>query len=371
MNRKNIFVQGISAAVILAAAGCSVPKITADYTMPPKAVSDIKGIDTMEVVVNVSLSGDKKSGDEAIARGVICERLAAGFNSEGFLRTTDFVWGNPQGADEMTALLKSKNSRHGYARITTDPITSRARLELTLNAQVSSGEEDLKVDTELKKVFYKVDYKKQKITWGKDKKNTEEISVPYSTPDREVKSVASSKVKRFWIDAQGVLEAKVIDKNGKIVYQKKIDNLRANAQCDHETLKAVPTKFSIFSELSRKAVADIVKDLSPHKESKEVKINKDGDKRGFYLLKALAFSEAVSTFENIDEKKRTFADWENLGVTYEALGAYEEAQKCFETALKIKKENKGMFDYDKNIAEDGIIRIKRVINAQNKLEKLQ
>ena len=169
----------------------------------------------------------------------------------------------------------------------------------------------------------------------------------------------------------GTLDAKVIDKSGKVVYQRKFENLKFSATCDHESLKAIPTKSSIFSELSKNAIAAIVEDLSPHKESKQVKINKDGDKRGFYLLQALAFSEAVTTFENIDEKQRTCADWENLGVTYEALGAYEDALKCFETALKIKKEDKGTFDYDKNIAEDGIGRIKSVIEAQSKLEKLK
>ena len=371
MNGKNIFVHGVSAAAILAIAGCSVPTITADYTMPPKAVSDIKGIDTMEIVVNVKLP-NQGPADEAIARSVICERLAAGFCREGFFRTTDFVWGNPQGADEMASLLKSKNSKHGYARIATAPVKPRARIELTFEALVASGEQDLNVNTELKKVFYKVEHRDAEIEWGpKDNRKKETIKVPYSVPAQTQKSIARSKVKRFWINAAGTLEAKVIDKSGKIVYQKKFDGLKFSATCDHNSLKALPTKSSIFSELSKNAIAAIVEDLSPHKESKQVKINKDGDKRGFYLLKALAFSEAVTTFENIDEKKRTFADWENLGVTYEALGAYDDARKCFEIALKIKKEDKGMFDYDENIAEDGIDRIKSVIEAQGKLEKLK
>jgi len=372
MNGKKFLYCGISAAAILTIAGCSVPTITANYTMPPEAISDVKGIDTMEIVVNVSLPNSSDAADSAIARAAICERLAAGFGREGFFRTTDPVWGNPAGADALASLVKSKNSRHGYARLVTPPVTPRARIELNFKADVTSGERNQIVDTKLTKVFYRVAYRKQEITWGSgERKNRETIQIPYSVPDRSEKSVARSKIKQYWINARGALEAKVIDKNGKVVYQKRFDNLSVAAQCDHSSLKAVPTKASVFSALSKDAIAAIVKDLSPHKESKQIKINKDGDKRGFYLLQALAFSEAVSTFENIDEKKRTFADWENLGVTYEVLGAYEDAQKCYETALKVKKEDKGMFDYDKKIAEDGLVRIKAVIAAREKLDKIK
>ena len=230
----------------------------------------------------------------------------------------------------------------------------------------------LDVRTPLKKIYFVVDYRDQTITWGHgEQKHTETVKVPYSRLARTEKSVAHSNVKQFRVDAQGDLDVKVTDKNGKVVYRKRFDGLKFSARCDHATLSALPTKYSIFSELSKNAIAAIVKDLSPYKESKEVMINKDGNKRGFYLLKALAFSEAAATFENIDEKKRTFADWENLGVTYEVLGAYEDAQKCFETALKVKQADKGIFDYDVKIAEEGLERINAVIEAQGKLNKIK
>ena len=201
--------------------------------------------------------------------------------------------------------------------------------------------------------------------------NREKIRVPYSVPYNTVRSAAFSNIPQYWISAVGNLDVKVTDKNGKVVYQKKFNNLRADAECDHASLKALPSKISLFSAMSNAAVSNIAKDLSPYKESKSVKINKDGDERGFHLLNSLAFSEAAAVFENIKEKERTFADWENLGITYEVLGDYENAKMCFETALKVKKEDKGLFDYDKNIAEDGIARIKNVIKAQTKLENIK
>ena len=370
MNRKNIFVYGISAtAILLTIAGCSTPTITADYTMLPKGISDIKGIDTMEIVVNAEM---QNSEDAAIAKAIICEKIAAGFTREGFFRTTDLIWGNPVGATQMHSVLQKKGSRHGYARITTEPVTPRARMEITFKADVKSSDATLNVKTNLKKVYYKTEKRKQKISWGKgEKKHTETIYVPYSVPDRTKKSVAMSKVKQHNISAAGTLDVKVFDKNGKNVYQKSFKGLKASARCDHRSLSAPLSKASLLSKMSEKVVASIVKDLSPYKESKSVKINKDGDERGFLLLSALAFSEAYDVFQKIDEKERTFADWENLGVICEALGDYEEAKRCFEAAVKVKKADKGFFDYDKNIAEDGIVRINNVINAQKKLEKIK
>ena len=77
MNRKNIFGSGVSAvAILLAVAGCSTPTITTEYLNPPAKISNIKNIETMEIVVNVSTPGNNAE-DISIARGVICERLAA------------------------------------------------------------------------------------------------------------------------------------------------------------------------------------------------------------------------------------------------------------------------------------------------------
>ena len=370
MDRRKFFVYGISAvAITLAITGCHTPTITADYTMPPQGVSDIKGIDTMEIVVNAKM---QNSEDAAIAKGIICEKIAAGFSNEGFFRTTDLIWGNPAGATKMHSVLQEKKSKHGYARIVTDPVTPRARMEITFKADVHTSEKPLVVDTKLKKVYYETKYRTQKISWGKgENKQTEKIRVPYSVPARTVKSIAKTDVIQYNISAIGSMNVKVTDKTGKTVYQKSFKPLRALGKCDHDSLKALPGKASLISQMSEEVVASIVKDLSPYKESKCVKINKDGDKRGFLLLSALAFSEAYDVFQKIDEKERTFADWENLGVICEALGDYEEAKRCFEAAVKVKKTDKGFFDYDKNIAEDGIVRINNVINAQKKLEKIK
>ena len=370
MDRRKIFVYGITAvAISLAIAGCHTPTITADYTMPPRAVSDIKNIDTMEIVVNVNMADSK---DAAVAKGIICKKIAAGFANEGFYRTTDLIWGNSAGASNMHAILRSKDSRHGYARIATDPIRRRARMIVTFNADISTYETPLVVRTKLKKVYYKTMYRTQEISWGSGERiNRERIRIPYSVPSSVARSIAQTNVKQYKISATGSMDVKVIDKKGKTVYHKSFNHLNALAECDHDSLKALPGKASLISSMSHFSIANIVKDLSPYKVSRSVKINKDGDERGFLLLNAMAFSEAFDVFENIKENERTFADWENLGIICEVLGDYENAKRCFETAVKVKKKDKGLFDYDKNIAENGINRIKKVIEDQERFEKIK
>lgn len=373
MNRKNVFAYGMMAtAALLMLAGCHKPTITADYTMPPKAVSDIKGIDTMELVVNVSIAGSKDAADAAIAKAVISEKIAAGFGNEGFFRTTDAVWGDPMGARNLHTVLQAKKSNHGYVRVVTDPVKSRARMEVTFNANLNAGVKQQNVTTNLKKVIYARKTRPQTIYWGRgEKKKSQTIQVPYSVPVQTIASTAVSAVPQYWNLASGSMDVKVIDKNGKTVYQKKFDKLLAGGACDHSSLKALPGTASLFSSMIRRAVTTIVRDLSPYKESKTVKINKDGNEQGFLLLSALAFPEAFDTFQNIKEEDRTFADWENLGVICEALGDYETALECYETALKVKADDKGFFDYDEKIAEEGVERIKTVISGQEKLEKLK
>ena len=372
MNTKCVFAQGISAAaVLLAVAGCSVPTITVECKMPPRAISDIKGIDVMEIVVNTSLTGNRIApGDDSIAKAAVCERLAGKIGSEGFYRTTDFIWGNPDGADKMFSLLDAKKSRHGYARIATNPVRPRARLELNLEADVTAKAFDKTIDTKLTTVYYSTQYRRETIYWGTgENKHRETINVPYSVPARTTTSVAQSQAGEYGLFARGRLTAKLTDKNGKVVYRK-THSLAFRSVCNEANLAAPPTNAEVFSALTGDAIVSIMKDLSPYKESRDIKINKDGSKRGFYLLEALALSEAATAYEAIEEKKRTFADWENYGIVCEALGDISGARRCFETAVKLKKTDKGFFDYDKNIAEDGLVRLEQTVADQERLDRM-
>jgi tetratricopeptide (TPR) repeat protein len=342
--------------------GCSVPTITADYKMPAEMITNIADINIMDVDINVSLSGNRINyGDDSIAKSVIARKIVAGFYQNGHYKTTDYVWGSQGGDNKLFTLAQNKSDIHGYARLAALPITKKAKLELTFNANISSYARDLNVKTNLKRVQYIKIYTPRTYSYTVGENNYyRTYNVPSTIPGSVSWSSVYSNVKQYEVTAKGTLQAKVTDKNGKVVYNQSFPNLKFYAKCDHLTLAALPNNAHILSQLSNAVVSKVVKHLSPYTERKVLKINKDGDEKAFLLLEALAFSEAVAAYENIPEKERTFADWENYGIVCEVLGDFETARNCYLTAIRVKKADKGIFDYDKQIAENGIARLDKI-----------
>ena len=353
--------------VLFFISGCHVPTIIADYKMPAEMITNIANIDIMDVNINVDLSGNRiSSEDNSIAKGIIGKKIVAGFYQNGHFRTTDYIWGNDNGAQKLFSLIQEKSAVHGYSRMTSLPILKRAKLELTFKANISSNQRDISVKTNLKRVQYIKIYTPRVYSYYIGQ-NTyyKTYRVPSTIPGSTSWSSAYSNVKLHEVTATGSLHATVTDKDGKIVYNQTFPNLNFYAKSDHLTLAAVPNNIHVLSQLSETAVSKIIKHLSPYTERKILKINKDGNEQAFLLLKALAFSEAMSAYENIPEKERTFADWENYGIVCEVLGEFKTALNCYNSAIKVKKEQKGIFDYDKNIAEDGIARLKKISQKKN------
>ena len=399
MNKRHFFTIGITtSAILLAISGCHVPTIKADFKMPPRVISDIDGIDPMEIVVNVDLKGNKiAKGDDSIAKSAICKRIAAGFCNEKSYKTLDFVWGNKVGSNKMLTLLQSKKQQHGYSIIATETPKKLARLEITLKAQVDAHEKDINVDTNLKKVYYREKTIERKVYWydKKGRRQSATVYEPTSEPARTERSVATSKVKETVVTATGKFSAQITDKDGKVVYKKLNNDLRFSATCNHKNLDAMPNNAEIFSLLAQNAVKDVIKDLSTYTETRELKINKDGNEKVFYLLESLAFAEVNGYAENvyfeIEEAKQkvekdkvtfkdykkylskttqelTFADFENFAISYEVTGSRKKAKEFYEIALELKKENKGFFDYDVKIAEKGLARLNEPTKQGKKSE---
>ena len=363
MNIKKLFQHWLLFLLILFfMTGCYVPTITADYKMPAEMITNIADINIMDVDINVSLSGNRVSlADDSIAKSVIAKKIVAGFYQNGHYRTTDYIWGSQGGDKKLFTLAQSKSDIHGYARLTALPINKKAKLELTFTANISSNQKDINVKTNLKRVQYIKIYTSTTYSYTVGERTYyRTYQVPSSIPGATTWSSAYSNVKLYEVFASGSLQAKVTDKNGKVVYNQTFPNLKFYAKCDHLTLAAVPNNAHILSQLSNLAVTKLIKHLSPYTERKVLKINKDGNEKGFLLLEALAFSEAISVYENIPEKERTFADWENYGIVNEVLGDFETARNCYLTAIKVKKVDKGIFDYDKQIAEEGIARLNKI-----------
>ena len=344
---KSIQAAG-AAAVIILAAGCAAETITAEYVMPPKAVSDIKSIDTMELIAKVNVSDNAaENSDRSYVVGALNQRVSARFCQEGFFRTTDFVWGNPDGAAKMAKVILTNGNMHGYARHVTDPVAKRAKLYLVLSANVKTGKAVKNETFVLKDVPFT---------------RTKAGKVPVGKPDLSRAKIQKAvvPVEIFTISANGNLAVKLVNKEGKVVYTKDFKNLQASHETSMLKRAALPTKSAVVMEMLVPAIETIIADLLPHKEKRALVINEDGDKKACLLLKAQAFTEAISFLDEIE--KKSCADYENLGLAYEIIGDYNSAKASFDSALKLKSGSK--------IAEEGIQRVNEILSAKDTLRNM-
>lgn len=345
---KGLQIAGISAVVLLVA-GCATETVTADYVMPPKVIKDIKAIDTMAITTDVKLSGNALGNqDKTFANGALQQRVAARLCQEGYFKTTDFVWGNPDGVSKMEDTIRKKESMHGYARHTTDLIQKRANLILNLTAEINAQTVKKNLSFTLKDVPYKEE------NAGK---------MPVGRPDltRTRIQKVSRAVDVFSIVGTGNLSVKLVDKSGKTVYEKNFPNLKYSFETSDSKHASLPSNSAVIAEMIVPAIETVVADLSPHKESRKLEVNEDGAEHTVLLLKAQAFTEAIAALDEIKEK--TYADYENLGLAYEIIGDYNAAKDAFNEALKLKAGTK--------IATDGNARIQAILAGKAELRKME
>jgi len=348
MEKINRVLQLVGAsASILIIVGCATEEtITAEYVMPPAMVKDIKAIDTLSIITNTKLSGNAaKESDTTYANGCLQQSVAARFTEEGFYRSTDIVWGNVDGVSKMSDIIGKKESQHGYARFTTDSEFKRANLELTLDVKIDSETVKKNVAFTLKNVPYT------------EKKAG---SVPIGAPGTPSIKTATGQFDVFAITGTGTLTAMLTDKSGKVVYQKTFPDLKYSYETNEKIHSSLPTNAAVVAKMIIPAVEMMVADLSPHKEKRKLTVNEDGNIKAVVLLKAQAFTEAISTLD--DSEKKTYADYENLGLAYEIIGEYSAANEAFEEALKLENGSR--------IATDGIARITKVLAGTDTLQKL-
>jgi|GEM_PF-3256816 len=351
MKKINKSIQTAGAVAVMILAGGCAKTLTAEYVMPPKTVADVKAIDTMQLVTNVKVSDNSpRSGDHTYIIGALNQRVAARFCQEGFFRTTDFVWGNPDGAAKIAGVLLNDGNLHGYARHTTDSVSKRARLYLTLDVRLNSSHVRKNLAFVLKDIPYRV-------TWvGNQHK------VPVGTPDMAGASIQNVifPVDVMSISARGRLAVKLVNKNGETVYTRNFDNLNYSFEINETRHASLPSKSAAIMEMLVPAIETIVMDLSPHKESRNLVINRSGDEKACLLLQAQAFTEAIATLDELEEK--SYADFENLGLAYEVIGDYPAAKGCFADAIKSNPDAK--------IAKEGLQRMENILAAKADLRKM-
>lgn len=350
------------AALAVLAGGCAAPKaVTASYLVPPKALADVRSLDVLAIEATASLSGNQAAeGDDRRVAGIARQMLSMELYRRGFYRTTDDLWGSLDGAAFLGSALMERGSRHGYPTLVTDSGFAKATLRIDIELSYDVERSVQRQTFVLKTVPYLVHRPGEGN--GKAEKAAQELSkassmipgaeqlraladaakkieklVPYSEPDEE--STTERRVEFSW-------DAWQAEGRGK-VHVRILPNGSEDAVYDRTFDLDVPSSAGIGAPgLPRVAAAalapvlrDVVADISPTSEKRNLSLNRAGDARAVVLLEAGAWADAEEILGDIPAEDFTAADWENLGVLREVLGDFKAALDAYEQAIALDPEN--------------------------------
>jgi len=326
-------------------AGCSTEKIAVDYVMPARQIDNVKSINILAIDVKADVKVANEANDiSAQTAGMVKQLTTARLYKEGYISTVDNVWGTAKGGKDVEDFVKGKKSQHGHASFATmDQNPEKGTLNLSLALTVDSK----KVSKDRDYILSTTSYKKNPVKEGE---------APTSTPDKPVIEKVKKSYQVYETTVGGTLKAELIAKDGKKIYSTEykvaMPKELALSSSDPSAMKAISVAIG-------PAVDEVIADISPYKTTKEFEANKDGDEKVVLLLEAKAFSAAIEAVDALKEK--TFADYENQGLAYEASGDFNSAKASYKESLKLKADAPG--------ALDGIKRIDEVKAAAKKVSK--
>ena len=336
-----IGLYGIVGGAVAFLAGCGTEKITVDYVMPAKAIADISKVNVAAINVKANVKGGL-AGDNKQNAGLVKQLLAMRLYKEGFYQVADDLWSNPEGASELEKMIKEKDAGHGYATLgAMGQGSEKVVIDLTLDLELDSKPVQKDMEYTLKTVPYKP-------------KQVKEGEVPVSEPD--LKATQVQKVKQpvtvYELIAKGTLKAKFKGVNGKDAPAKYENTFTITVPEADRFDSAQPSQLKALAAVVTPAVNGVVADISPYKESRELVAIKGGDDRIVYLLNAKAFPEVVTVVEKLElVGKANFADFENQGIAFEAMGEFFNARDAYAKAEKANPESPTAKEGSKRVAD--------------------
>ena len=326
---SRVGVYGLCAGIAVFLAGCATEKITADYVMPARAVADVSQVNVAAIRVKANVTGNL-AGDNARNAGLVKQLLSMRLYKEGFYQVTDDIWATPEGASALEKAITEKDAGHGYAALTAmgqddTKVVVDIALDLALDAKPVVKEMPFTLQT----VPYKA-------------KSGKKGMPPTSEPDS--KNIVSEKVMQkvtvYETVAKGTLTAKFAGPDGKEAPMKYANTFQISMPESERFDSAKPSQLKALAAAVSPAIDEIVADISPYKESRELVATAGGDKRVVHLLNAKAFPEVVTVVEKLELiGKANYADFENLGIAFEAMGEFFSARDAYAKAVKANPES--------------------------------
>lgn len=326
-----IGLYGIVGGAVAFLAGCGTEKITVDYVMPAKAVADISKVNVAAINVKANVKGGL-AGDNKRNAGLVKQLLAMRLYKEGFYQVADDLWNNPDGASELEKMLQEKDAGHGYATLgAMGQGSEKVIIDLTLDLQLDSKP----VQKNMEYTLQTIPYKPKQVKKGMP---------PASEPDLKAAATLARKVKQpvtvYELVAKGTLKAKFKGVNGQEAPAKYENTFTITVPEADRFDSAQPSQLKALAAVVTPAVNGVVADISPYKESRELVAIKGGDERVVYLLNAKVFPEVVTVVDKLELiGKANFADFENQGIAFEAMGEFFSARDAYAKAEKANPES--------------------------------
>ncbi len=336
-----IGLYGIVIGAIAFMAGCGTEKITVDYVMPARAIADISKVNVAAINVEANVRGGL-AGDNKRNAGLVKQLLAMRLYKEGYYQVADDLWSNPNGASELEKMIKEKDAGHGYATLAAmGQGSEKVVIDLTLDLELDSRPVQKNMAFTLTTTPYMNAVKKDKKT-GKLVEVLDRDGVPVRVPDGKNAQIqrVNQPVTVYELVANGTLKAKFKGVKGKDAPAKYENTFTITVPEADRFDSAKPSQLKALAAVVTPAVNGVVADISPYKESRELVVTDDGDERVVYLLNAKAFPEVVTVVEELEKNgKATFADFENLGIAFEAMGEFFNARDAYAKAEKTKPDS--------------------------------
>ncbi len=326
---SRIGVYGFAAGVAVLFAGCATEKITTDYVMPARAVADVSKVNVAAIKVKANVTGNL-AGDNARNAGLVKQLLAMRLYKEGFYQVTDDIWATPEGASALEKAIAEKDAGHGYSSLgAMGQNDTKVVIDVTLDLALDSKPVEKEMPFTLKTVPYKA-------------KQVKKGMPPASEPDatRIVVENVKQKVTVYETVAAGTLTAKFAGPDGTEAPQKYENTFQISIPEENRFDSAAPSQLKALAAAVSPAIDGVVADISPYKVSRELVACAGGDERVVFLLNAKAFPEVVTVVERLDLiGKANFADYENLGIAFEAMGEFFSARDAYAKAVKANPES--------------------------------
>lgn len=271
----------------LACLGCAPPReVYVSYTLPPRQAIELKGGTAFQLAeTELALRGDDASRAEAaVFRTYLKDRFAALIYRENAHQVVDDFCATPEGSDN---LQKRVTLHQGISHLHCPPFEPvMVHLEGTVTIERERGIDH--IQTELFTSHYQ-----EVIQTKKDGTQKVEIKNLKTTSRPHVDSIPFET-----LTATGYLRCTLKTGDGRVLYQKAFQNLHFSAKAGGSSAPgALPTSTETAARLFNGPLVALVKDISPHTEHRKLVVNEKGDPLSVALMKATAFSEAMTRLD--------------------------------------------------------------------------